>query len=373
MSENYYDILHVNSSSSDDEIKKAYRKLAMKYHPDRNPGDKSAEEKFKEVTEAYEVLSDPEKRTIYDTYGREGLLNRGYRGPGNFEDIFSSFGDIFGDIFGGGFGRSQGRKGPRPGSDLRYDLTITFMEAVHGITKEVELSKPETCWTCEGSGLRPGYQAETCPTCQGRGQVVRAQGFFRVSTTCPQCQGEGERITEPCNDCNGIGLVEKKKKVSLKVPAGVDTGAQMRLRGEGEGGRKGGQPGDLYVIIHVEEHEFFHREGENIYCRFPVSIDQAALGFQAKIPTIHGHKKLTIPKGTQSGQMFTIKNEGVPYLRGSGKGDMIVDIHVVTPTNLTKRQTELLREFGEIEGGKSDTTFGNQEEESILKKLFHLS
>jgi molecular chaperone DnaJ len=371
MDKSYYEILGVEHSAAVDTIQKSYRKLAMKYHPDRNPDDKAAEEKFKEATEAYEVLSDPEKRRIYDTYGREGLLNRGYHGPGNFEDIFSSFSDIFSDLFGGGMGgRRQNRQGPRTGADLRYDITISFMEAVLGTSKEIELTKRETCWTCEGSGLRPGYRPESCPTCHGRGQVVRAQGFFRVSTTCPHCRGEGELITEPCSDCSGIGLVDKKKKVSLKIPAGVDTGAQMRLRGEGEGGRKGGASGDLYVVIHVEAHEFFQREGDNIYCQLPVSYDQAALGFDAKVPTIHGQTSLSVHKGTQSGQVFTVKNEGVPYLRGLGRGDMIVEIKVITPTKLTKRQKELLKEFGEIERNKSGEE--SHADEGILKKLFHL-
>lgn len=369
MSESYYKILGVDRSASSDTIKKAYRKLAMKCHPDRNPGNKEAEERFKQASEAYEVLSDPDKRKIYDLYGREGLKNSGYHGPGDFEDIFSSFGDIFSDIFGGGFGRAHVRKGPKPGADLRYDLTIAFMDAVHGTSKEVEITKRETCWTCEGSGLRPGYQSQTCSTCQGRGQVVRAQGFFRVSTTCPNCKGEGEVISDPCNDCSGSGLVNRKKKVSLKIPAGVDTGAQMRLRGEGEGGRKGGPPGDLYVVIHVEPHEFFQREGENIYCQLPLSIDQAALGFQTEVPTIHGSKKLTIPKGTQSGQAFSLKGEGVPYLRGHGKGDMVIEVKVATPTNLTKRQVELLKEFGEIEKEKSGSS--EHQEEGIFKKLFN--
>jgi molecular chaperone DnaJ len=370
MSADYYDILGVDRNASSDAIKKAYRKLAMKYHPDRNPDDKKAEEKFKEATEAYEVLGDLEKRKIYDVYGHEGLRSSGYSGPGNFEDIFSSFGDIFGDIFGGGFGRRPDRHGPRPGADLRYDLTVSFMEAVHGVTEEVEITKNETCWTCEGSGARPGYQPQTCQTCQGRGQVVRSQGFFRVSTTCPQCGGEGEMITEPCGDCDGAGLIGKKNKVSLKIPAGVDTGAQMRLRGQGEGGRKGGQAGDLYVVIHVEAHEFFHREGDNIYSQLPLAFDQAALGVQLEVPTIHGKKKLNIPKGTQSGHTLSIKNEGVPSLRGHGRGDMYVEVKINTPQNLTKRQEELLREFGEIESKKYSGT--GQQEGGIFKKLFQL-
>jgi molecular chaperone DnaJ len=370
MSIDYYEILGVGRNASGDEIKKAYRKLAMQYHPDRNPGDKAAEEQFKEATEAYEVLNDNEKRRIYDAYGHEGLKNRGYSGPGNFEDIFSSFSDIFGDLFGGGRGRQADHHGPRQGADLRYDLSIAFMEAVHGTTKEVEITKKETCWTCEGSGSRPGYQPQKCTTCQGRGQVVRAQGFFRVSTTCPQCRGEGEMITEPCDDCKGLGLIDKKKKVSLKIPAGVDTGAQMRLRNEGEGGRRGGAAGDLYVVIHVEPHEFFHREGDNIYCQLSLSIDQAALGFEAEVPTIHGHKKLHIPKSTQSGQTFSIKKEGVPSLRSHGRGDMYVEVKVETPVKLTKRQEELLQEFGKIESEKRSRA-GNREK-GMLKKLFHL-
>jgi molecular chaperone DnaJ len=370
MSIDYYEILGLDRNATSDAIKKAYRKLAMKYHPDRNPDDRKAEERFKEATEAYEVLSDNEKRRIYDVYGHEGLKNRGYSGPGSFEDIFSSFSDIFGDIFGGAFGRQANRHGPRPGADLRYDLSISFMEAAHGTTKEVEITRRETCWTCEGSGVRPGYQPQVCKTCQGHGQVTRSQGFFRVSTTCPQCQGSGEVITEPCNDCQGTGLVAKKKRVSLKIPAGVDTGAQMRLRSEGEGGRKGGAPGDLYVVIHVEPHEFFHREGNDLYCQLPLTIDQAALGFETDVPTIHGTKKLHIPKGTQSGQIFTLKQEGIQSLRGYGKGDMHVEIKIETPVDLTTRQKELLLEFGEIERQKQGEK--GRHDEGILKKLFHL-
>ena len=364
----YYEVLGIQVSAPSDEIKKVYRKLAMKFHPDRNPGDKEAEEKFKQATEAYEVLSDSKKRQIYDAYGFEGLKSRGYQGP-DFEDVFSSFGDIFGDIF--GFGRGETRRskqGPVRGSDLRYDLSITFMEAVHGISKDIEIERPDTCWTCEGTGLRPGYKAETCSACQGRGQVVRAQGFFRMSTTCPDCRGEGEIIKDPCADCDGVGLVKSKKKVALKIPAGVDTGAKMRLHGTGEGGRKGGPAGDLYVVIHVEPHDFFLREGDLIYCQYPLNFDQAALGCDLEVPTIHGEKKLKIPKGTQTGQRFTLKNEGVPHLRGGNiRGDMIVEVTVVTPKKLTKKQKQLLKEFGELEREKQK---GN--EDGLLKKLLHL-
>lgn len=340
--------------------------MAMKYHPDRNQGDPEAESAFKECTEAYEVLSDGQKRQIYDTYGHEGLKNSGYQGPGNFEDVFSSFGDIFGDLFGFGSSRAQSRRsGPIAGNDLRYDIRISFMDAVHGTTKEVELGKRETCWTCEGSGCRPGHQRQTCPSCNGRGQVVRSQGFFQVSSTCPQCHGEGTIITDPCDDCSGSGLVHRAKKVSLKIPAGVDTGARMRLKGEGEGGRRGGPSGDLYVIIEVEPHEFFGREGDNIYCRLPVSIVDAALGVKTEVVTIHGTKKLTIPEGSQSGEVFTLRGEGVKNLRGRGRGDMFVELQVLTPTNLCEEQKKVLREFDTL----CDKHGQNKEQEGFFAKL----
>lgn len=350
----YYDVLQVSTNASPEEIKKAYRKQAMKYHPDRNPGDKEAEEKFKTASEAYEVLGDLEKRKIYDRYGRDGLKNSGYSGPGNFEDIFSGFGDIFEDFFGFG-GRTGGarqRRGPIRGADLRYNLTISFMDAVHGLSKEIEISKPDTCWTCEGTGLRPGHQPHTCTTCHGRGQVMHSQGFFRVSTTCPHCKGAGEIITEPCTDCDGQGLVTKTKKVAINIPPGVDTGAKLRLQSEGEGGRKGGPAGDLYVVIHVEPHEYFVRNGDDIHYLLPLTIVQAALGCKIEVPTIHGSKKITIPKGTQTGQIFTIESEGVPSLRGRGRGDMHIQTKVEVPTDLSKKQKELLKEFEKLDTQK---------------------
>ncbi|OIP45820.1 MAG: molecular chaperone DnaJ [Deltaproteobacteria bacterium CG23_combo_of_CG06-09_8_20_14_all_60_8] len=364
----YYDILGVSPDASADEIKKAYRKRAMAFHPDRNPGDREAEEKFKEATEAYEVLGDLEKRKIYDRYGLDGLRSSGYAGPGNFEDIFANFGDIFGDLFGFAGGAGQGRRrGPVSGADLRYDLSISFMEAVHGVEKNIEITKRDTCQTCEGSGMRPGHAPTTCPTCRGRGQVIRSQGLFRMTTACPECRGAGEIIKDPCIDCHGEGLVAKKKKVSLKIPAGVDSGARMRLRSEGEGGRKGGPAGDLYVILSVEPHEFFRRENDDILCALPISFTQAALGDQLEIPTIHGTATLTIPKATQSGQQFTLRGEGVPSLRGHGKGDMIIAVQIHTPRRLTKRQKELLQEFAAIEEKEG------QQEEGLLKKIFHMS
>lgn len=363
----YYDVLSVSKTADGSVIKKAYRKLAMKYHPDRNPDDKEAEAAFKECTEAYEVLSDLQKRKIYDTYGHDGLKNSGYQGPSNFEDMFSGLGDLFGDLFGGG-GRSRGRRnGPQAGNDLRYDIEISFMEAVHGVSKEVEINRRDTCWTCEGSGCRPGYQRDTCPSCHGRGQVIRSQGFFQVSSTCPQCHGEGEIVSEPCNDCNGSGLINKNKKVSLKIPAGVDTGAQMRLRGEGEGGRKGGPSGDLYVVIHVQEHDFFKRDRQTIFCEFPVTMAKAALGCKVDVPTIHGKKKLSVPAGSQSGTRFTLRREGVPSLRGGGRGDMIVQLQVRTPTNLCEEQKKVLKDFDELCNKHGQ----NKEHEGFFTKLFH--
>jgi molecular chaperone DnaJ len=352
MDHDFYDTLGVDRSASAAEIKKAYRKLAMQHHPDRNAGDKEAEEKFKAAAEAYEVLSDTEKRKIYDQYGAEGLRSSGFRGgAGNFEDIFSNFGDVFGDLFGFGGSRRE-QNGPAQGADLRYDLTIPFLDAIHGCEQEIAITKRDTCWTCEGTGVRPGHKPETCPMCQGSGQVTRSQGFFRVATPCPQCRGQGQVIKEPCHDCNGGGLVRKDKTVSLKIPAGVDTGARMRLRGEGEGGRRGGPAGDLYVVIHVEAHEFFERDGDRIYCRYPLTMTQAALGCTLDIPTVHGDTSFTFPKGVQSGQSFHLEGKGAPSLRTHKMGEMIVEAQVITPAKLTKRQVELLEEFAEIEAAK---------------------
>jgi molecular chaperone DnaJ len=366
MSKSYYEILGVNKDASAEAIKKAYRKQAMKHHPDRNQGDSAAEEKFKEAAEAYEVLSDLQKRQIYDAYGKEGLKNSGYSGPGNSEDIFSHINDLFGDMFGfggGGRGRRRDPNGPVQGEDLRYDIRISFMEAVHGVNRQVEITKKETCWTCEGSGARPGHKPQVCPTCQGRGQVIRSQGFFQVSTTCPRCNGAGQVITDPCNECHGAGLINRNKKVSIRIPAGVDTGSRMRLTGEGEGGRRGGPSGDLYVVIHVDEHEHFQRDGQTIFLRLPMSMVRAALGCEADVPTIHGSAKLKIPAGSQSGERFSLRGEGVPSLRGGGKGDMVVEIQVQTPTKLSKEQKELLREFDELSKG--------HEEEGFFARLFH--
>ena len=364
MSMSYYEILGVAKDASAEAIKKAYRKLAMQYHPDRNQGDSEAEGKFKEAAEAYEVLSDGQKRRIYDAYGKEGLHNSGYRGPGSNDDIFSHINDIFGDIFGfSGRGRRRDPNAPVQGEDLRYDINISFMEAVHGVNRQVEITKRETCWTCEGTGARPGHQPQTCSGCNGRGQVIRSQGFFQVSTTCPRCGGAGLVITDPCADCHGEGLVDRSKKVNIRIPAGVDTGSRMRLTGEGEGGRRGGPSGDLYVVIHVDDHEYFQRDGQTIFLRLPMSMVRAALGCEVEAPTVHGTSKLKIPAGTQSGERFQLRGEGVPSLRGGARGDMVVEVQVQTPTKLTKRQKELLREF--------DGLCKEQEEEGFFSRLFH--
>ena len=359
MERSYYEILEVEKTASGEAIKKAYRKKAMKYHPDRNPGDQDAEMLFKEAAEAYEVLSDVQKRRVYDTYGKEGLRNSGYSGPGTSEDIFSHINSMFGDIFGFGSGRNRRHdpNAPVQGADLRYDLQVSFMEAVHGVDKEVEITKRETCWTCEGSGARPGYKPETCGTCHGRGQILRSQGFFQVSTPCPHCEGTGQVITEPCQDCKGSGLVRKTKKVKLHIPAGVDHGSRMRLSGEGEGGRKGGPSGDLYVVIHVSSHEYFERDGQTIHMQIPLSMVHAALGCALDVPTVHGKTKLEIPAGVQSGDHFTLRGQGVPRLRGGGTGDMVVSVQVQTPKKLNKEQKELLQRFLELETEESDGFF----------------
>jgi len=347
----YYKILGVAKSASEEEIKKSYRKLAMQYHPDRNPGDKEAEEEFKLASEAYEVLRDPEKREIYDRYGVEGLRGTGFTGFRGFDDIFSTFGDIFEDFF--GFGGTQRRRShARAGADLRFDLKISFNDAAFGKETEIEIPRTVSCEACGGTGAKPGTSPVNCPVCRGTGQVTRAQGFFTISTTCGQCHGEGKVVQHPCKDCRGLGRVRTTKKIQIKVPPGVDTGSKLRLRGEGEQGERGGPPGDLFVIIYVEPHDFFSRDGDDLICQIPVSFPQAALGAEIDIPTLNGTRSLTIPKGTESGEVFRIKGEGFVRLRGHGRGDELVQVIVKTPRNLTRRQEELLREFEEP--GKKD-------------------
>ena len=345
----YYEVLGVARDAGPEEIKKAYRQLALQYHPDRNPGDSQAEDIFKEAAEAYEVLHDPDKRRLYDQYGFEGLQGAGFSGFGGFEDIFSSFGDLFEDFFGGT--RRRRRSGPSRGRDLRYDLEIEFVEAAMG--KEVELTIPrqENCVTCNGSGSESG-ERQTCSTCGGQGQIYQSRGFIRMATTCPTCGGQGQVVSDPCSKCGGRGTVEITRKVAVRIPAGVDTGSRLRLREEGEGGRMGGPPGDLFVVIHVRPHEHFERDGDHVISRVDVNMVQACLGDEIEVPTLYGSRSLKIPKGTNSGDILRFRDEGFPNLRGYGKGDHIMEVKVVTPTKLTKRQEELLREFDELEEEK---------------------
>jgi molecular chaperone DnaJ len=346
----YYEILGVERSASDEEIKKSYRKLAMQYHPDRNPGNREAEDMFKEASEAYEVLSDQGKRDIYNRYGHDGLTGAGYRGFSGFDDIFSSFGDVFGDIFGFSAGRSRSRTAAQAGADLRYDLRISFMDAALGATTEISLQKYVLCTSCRGSGCAPGTSPEVCGRCQGRGQVTQSSGFFSIATTCPQCRGQGQVIKTPCRGCSGGGKVKVAKTVQLKIPAGVETGSRLRMRGEGEEGEHGGPSGDLYVFIEVKRHDVFEREGNDIYCRIPITFIQAALGGSVEAPTLTGTEKVKIPRATQTGRTFRLKGKGIPHLRGYGCGDQIIETVVTVPTNLTRRQEELLKEFEKLSG-----------------------
>jgi len=349
----YYEVLGVSRDATDSDIKAKYRKLALKYHPDRNPGDKQAEDNFKEASEAYEVLRDPQKRRIYDQYGHEGLEGSGFSGFRGFEDIFSSFGDIFEDFF--GFGNRRSRGGGQRGSDLRYDLTLTFMEAAFGVNKEIDVTKMQTCSNCQGSGCQPGTSPQTCHACHGTGQISRSQGFFTVRTTCPSCRGEGKSIPNPCSECKGAGQVRVKKRVSVKVPAGVHSGLRLRLTGEGQAGIRGGLPGDLHVFIQVKSHDYFTREDTHVICEVPISFIQAALGDEIKIPTLKGETILKIPKGTQPDDVFRLQGEGIPSLQGYGRGDQIIKIKVKIPTSLNSKQEELLRDFAKLESNKIST------------------
>jgi molecular chaperone DnaJ len=351
----YYEVLGVDRRASGEEIKKTYRKLALKYHPDRNPGDQEAEEKFKEAAEAYEVLRDAEKRNIYDQFGHEGLQGTGFTGFGGFDDIFSAFGDIFEDFFGFGNRRRGQRTTARPGADLLYDMRIDFAEAIFGTEKEIEIPTSEACEPCGATGREPGTEEQVCPLCQGQGQILQSQGFFRISTTCHRCGGQGRILTNPCPNCNGSGQQKVTTKVLVKVPAGVDTGTRLRIPDRGESGYRGGPPGDLYVRLHVEPHEFFERDGNVLYCQIPVSMVQAAIGDTIEIQTLDGSRSVKIHPGTQSGEIIRLKGDGVPNLRGYGRGDLLIDIQVKTPVKLNKRQEELLREFAEIENGKKSS------------------
>lgn len=346
----YYDLLGLNRNVSEDEIKKAYRKLALKYHPDRNPGDKQAEERFKDVSEAYQVLSDPQKRTQYDQFGHAAF---GDGGPfaGGF-DFTAGFEDVFGDIFGEFFGGTSRRRSRARGEDLRYNLTLTFEEAVNGTEKKIKIPRQGPCETCHGHGAKPGTAPQTCPMCRGKGQVSFQQGFFSVSRTCNQCHGHGTIIKDPCTTCSGTGRLRKLHTLSIKIPAGVDTGSRLKLRNEGESAPTGGgAPGDLYVVIQVESHPIFVRDNLDIVCDVPISFVQAALGAEIDVPTLDGKVKMKIPGGTQSGKVFRMKGKGVKDVQGYEQGDQHVRVIVETPTHLTPRQKELLKEFA-VSGGE---------------------
>lgn len=337
----YYEVLGVAKGAGEADLKKAYRKLAMKHHPDRNPGDAKSEELFKEASEAYEVLTDPRRREIYDRYGHDGLKGAGGGGGGDFGGGFSDlFGDVFADIFGG-------RSGPRRGADLRYTMELSLEDAVRGVEQTVRIPKRKACESCNGHGTRDGQKPASCPTCHGAGQVRIQQGFFTLQQTCPQCSGRGTAVSDPCGDCRGAGQVRYDKTLSVRIPAGVDTGDRIRLNGEGEPGEPGAPAGDLYVQIVVKPHDFFVRDGDDLHCEVPVSFVSAALGGELSVPTLDGEATLKIPEGTQSGKVFRLRGKGVRSVRGAGTGDLLCRIAIETPVKLSSRQKELLREFGE--------------------------
>ena len=353
----YYDVLGVNKSATPDQIKSAYRKLAVKHHPDKNKGDKAAEEKFKEASEAYHVLSNGERKQSYDNFGHAAFENAGggRGGFGNF-DFSSSFSDIFEDFFGEGFGGGRrSRRSNNRGSDLRYDLSITLEEAYAGKKQDIKFSTSEKCDTCKGSGSKPGHDAGSCSMCGGNGQVRSNQGFFTVQQTCPQCSGSGEEITNPCTSCSGQGKQQASKRLSVSIPKGVDDGTRIRLAGKGEAGSRAAGSGDLYLFINVYSHDLFKRSDENLFFECPISIADAALGTSIEIPTIDGGKaKIKIPSGTQSGKQFRLKGKGMPYMRGSGIGDLYVQVNTEVPVSLNREQKELLEKFREIENEKSN-------------------
>jgi molecular chaperone DnaJ len=345
----YYEVLGVARTASDGELKSAYRKLAMQYHPDRNPGDKIAEEKFKEAAEAYAVLCDPDKRSLYDRFGHQGV--RGAGGGAGFDpSVFNEFGDfadILGNMFGFGdiFGSSRRRGGPQRGADLRYDLEIGFEESAKGVETTIQIPRQENCETCQGSGAAPGSSPTTCNMCRGQGQIRSQQGFFTVARTCPQCQGVGKIISKPCTTCRGAGRVSRERKLTVKIPPGIATGQRLRLHAEGEHGSAGGPPGDLYVVVHVQEHQFFHREGDDLFCELPIGFPTLALGGSVKVPTLNGREDLHIPAGTQAGARFKLRGKGMPNVSGRGHGDLHVIANVAVPKKLTKEQKHLLEEL----------------------------
>ncbi len=356
----YYEVLGVSREVNAQDLKSAYRRIALQYHPDRNPGNREAEEKFKEASEAYEVLSDPEKRARYDQFGHSQSPFEGFGFSGSVNDIF---GDIFGEIFGGA---RRSRTARARGADLRYNLEISFEEAAFGSEVKVRIPKPKRCEVCNGSGSKSG-SARSCPTCGGTGELRFTQGFFSVSRPCNQCGGTGQIISDPCTKCRGAGSYESESELTVTMPPGVDTGTRVRVAGEGEPGERGGPPGDLYVVVHVRPHPIFIREGTEVLCEVPVSFTQAALGTQIEVPTLDGKVKMKIPAGTQTGKTFRLRGRGIPHLRGAGRGDQHVRVVVETPTDLTRQQKELLEKFAQISG--EDT---NPQSKSFFDKVREL-
>ncbi len=362
-----YDILGVNRDASDEDIKKSYRKLAMKYHPDRNPDSKDSEEKFKEAKSAYEILSEPDKRRAYDAYGHAGINPQGGGGPGGegMGGFSEAFGDIFGEIFGGRGGR--GGQQVYRGADLRYNMDITLEQAARGTETKIRIPSLDECATCKGTGAKPGTQPKTCHTCNGQGQVRMQQGFFSIQQTCPTCHGNGKVIADPCAPCSGSGRIKNHKTLSVKIPSGVDDGDRIRLSGEGEAGMNGGPPGDLYVVVQLKPHAVFQREGADLHCEMPISFTISALGGDIHIPTLDGEAKIKIPAETQSGQVFRLRGKGIRPVRQTSAGDLMCHVVVETPVRLTDRQKELLRELEEI--NKKDGDRHNPRAKSFMDKV----
>jgi molecular chaperone DnaJ len=355
----YYEVLEIDRQASDQQIKSAYRKLALKFHPDRNPGNKEAEEKFKEAAEAYAVLADEQKRSLYDRFGHAGVSNAAGAGAGfdptifaDFSDIFSGLGDAFG--FGDIFGRGRRRGGPQRGADLRYDLEITFEESATGTETTIQIPREEACDTCSGSGAAPGSSAETCSQCKGSGQLRYQQGFLTVARPCPNCRGTGKTIAKPCQTCRGAGRMNRERALTVKIPAGIATGQRLRLYGEGEHGAAGGPAGDLYVVVHVQEHSFFHREGDDLYCELTIPFHTMALGGEVSVPTLNGREELHIPGGTQPGARFRVRGKGMPNVSGRGHGDLHVIARVSVPKKLTKEQRLIIEELGRTMPERTD-------------------